>query len=115
MATLDKSKALPARWVSENSGKLPVLGAALPGTGFKILPPLAISFKPFQFLKSLSLKSVRLGFNCVPFHSGWEFVEWKPKLPNLELPMSEVSKICDVVEVDGSVELFGPQIKLDLG
>jgi len=115
MATLDKSKALPARWVSENSGKLPVLGAALPGTGFKILPPLAIPFKPFHFLKCLSLNSVGLGLESVPFHSGWELVVWKSKLSVLELHAVEILEIYEDVEVDDSVEVFGPLIELDLG
>jgi len=115
MVALDKFKALPARRVSIIFGKRPVLSAVLPGTGFKNPPPLAILFKPFQFLKSLSLKSVGLGFDCVPFHSGWELVEWKPKLPNLKVYVVEVLEICDFVEEIESIKVFGPQIELDLG
>jgi len=53
-----------------NFRRPPVRSASLPGTGFKNPPPLAILFKPFQFLKCLGLKSVGLGLDCVPFHSG---------------------------------------------
>jgi len=75
MAVLDKSKALQERRVSIISIKLLVPSAALPGTGFENPPPLALLFKPFQFLKSLDLKPIGLGLDCVPFHSGWELVE----------------------------------------
>jgi len=66
------------------SGGIPAHSASLPGTGFETLPPLAISFKPFQFLKFLGLSSVGLGLECVPFHSGWELVEWRTELSILE-------------------------------
>jgi len=114
MAALVKSKALSTRRVFENSGKLSMLGAALPGTRFEILPPLAISCKLFQFLKSLSLKSVGLGFNCVPFHSRWELVEWRPKLHVVESDYCEIMEICDDVEEEEHLEVFGPQIELNL-
>jgi len=114
MAALDKSKALPARRVSENSGKLPALGAAMPGTGFEILPPLAIPFNPFHFLKCLSLNSIGLGLESVPFHSRWELVVWKPKLPELKLHVVEVLEIRDCVEEIKSIEIFGPEIELNL-
>jgi len=39
-------------------------------TGFETLPPRSIVYKPFQFLKSICLKSVGLGFDYVPFHAG---------------------------------------------
>jgi len=75
MAVLDRTTALQAQRTSAISGAIPVFGPPLPGTGFETLPPLAILFKPFQFLRFLSLKSVGLGFNCIPFHSGWKLVE----------------------------------------
>jgi len=54
----------------------------------------------------------------VPFHSGWELVEWKPKLGvsrgDLVLKLEEFVEICDERE-DEQLEVFGPQIKLDLG
>jgi len=114
MAALTKSTALQTRWATANFSTLSVLGAALPGTRFETLPPLAILFKLFQFLKCLGLNSVGLGFDCVPFHSGWELVEWELKLSNFVLHAVETKEICDVVEVDDSVEVFGPQIELSL-
>ena len=42
-------------------------------------------------------------------------VEWKPKFTVLELHAVKILKICEVVEVDNSVEVFGPLIELDLG
>ena len=79
------------------SGGLPVLSALLPGTGFENPPPLAISFKPFQFLKCLGLKSVGLGLESVPFHSGWALVEWKPELSVLESNYAEIFEICEEI------------------
>ena len=67
---------------------LPVFGPAIPGTGFETLPPLAITTGLFKFLKCLGLTSVGLGLDCVPFHVGWELVEWKPTLS-----LSEVIKM----------------------
>ena len=93
MAALVKSKALPARQATASSGAILVLGPSLPGTGFETLPSLAISFKPFQFLKCLGLNSVGLELDCVPFHSGWELVEWEPKLSELELHAVEILEI----------------------
>ena len=63
------------------------------------LPPLAILFKPFQFLTSVCLKSVGLGLDSVPFHSGWELGVWEPNLPELGLHVSALMEICG-----GSVE-----------
>jgi len=79
------------------SGGILAHSASLPGTGFETLPPLAISFKPFQFLKSLGLSSVGLGLECVPFHSGWELVEWRPELSVLESNYVENLKICEEI------------------
>ena len=84
------------------------------GTRFETLPPLAILLKLFQFLKSLGLKSVGLELGCVPFHSGWELVEWRPKLAYLEVNSVEILEICDELE-EKELEVFGPQIELDLG
>jgi len=115
MSTLDWTEALQARRVSVIFDKRPALSAALPGTGFDTLPPRAILTNLLKFLKSLSLKLVGLGFDCIPFHFGWELVEWKPKLSDLKLHVVEVLEICDVVEVADSCEVFGHQIELDLG
>ena len=60
--------------------ELPALWAPQTGIGFEISPPLAISSSIFQFLKGLNLKSVGLGLESVPFHFGWDIVEWNPKL-----------------------------------
>ena len=83
MAALTKSSDLQARKGSKSSGAILLLRPTLPGTGFETLPSLAILFKPFQFLKCLGLNSVGLELDCVPFHSGWELVEWEPKLSEL--------------------------------
>jgi len=91
-----------------------VLNAGLPGTGFENPHPLAILFKSFQFLKFMDLKSVGLGLNCVPFHSGWELVEWKSELSVLESNYVEILEICDEIEKEEHLEVFGPQIELNL-
>ena len=112
MAALDRTTALQAWRTSAISGVISVFGPALPGTGFETLPPIAILFKPFQCLRSLSLKSVRLGFNCIPFHSGWELVELRPKLSKLELHVVEVLKICDEVKEEEPLEFLGLKLNL---
>ena len=75
-----EGSALQVRGSAVISGALPVFGPACPGTGFDQTPPLAIICKPFHFVKSMRMKSVGLGLDCVPFHGGWELVEWKPTL-----------------------------------
>jgi len=115
MAALTKSLALQARQGSAISSAIPVHGLALPGTGFETLSPLAISINLLKFLKYMDLKLVGLGLSCVPFHSGWELIEWVPKSIDLGQNWVEILEICDVVEVDDSFEIFGPQIELDLG
>jgi len=115
MAALDKFKALQVRRASAIPDKLPVSSTALPGTGFKNPPPLALLFKPFQFLKCLDLSPVGLGLDCVPFHSGWELVEWRPKLHVLEFDYFEILEICEKIEQEEHLEVFGPQIEIDLG
>ena len=113
MATSDKSSALQARWDSVIFGEILVFGPALPGTGFETLPPLAISTNMLKLLKSLGLASVGLGLDCVPFHSGWELVEWRPNLSDLELHVGKTMEICDV-ENKETLEVYGPQIELNL-
>ena len=65
-------------------------------------------------MKWLGLNSVGLELDCVPFHSGWELVEWEPKLSELELHVVEMLEICDEVEEEDQLEVFGPQIELNL-
>jgi len=89
------------------SGEFPAQRALQSGTGFETLPPLAIKFKPFKFLKSLGLKSVGLGLAYVLFHSGWELVEWRPKLVELGVGPVEILETCDEVE-EKELEVFGP-------
>ena len=99
------------------SGKFPALRSPKSGTGFETSPPLAVSLNPFQFLKSLCLKSVGLGLASVPFHFGWDLVEWKPKLEvsrgDLGMKFDELVEISDEFEED-KPEVFGPQIELNL-
>jgi len=95
MAALIKSTGFQSQRSSATSGALPAFGTTLPGTGFETLPSLALSSNLLKFLKSLSLISVGLGLECVPFHSGWELVEWRPNLSDLELHAVEVLKICE--------------------
>ena len=78
------------------------------GTGFENPPPLAISFKPFQFLKCLGLKLVGQGLESMPFHSGWALVEWKPKLSVLESNYAEILEIYEEIEEEEHLEVFGP-------
>ena len=84
------------------------------GNRFETLPPLAILFKPFQFLKCLGLNSVGLGLDCVPFHCGWELVEWKLAFSVLESNYSVILEICEEIEVEEQLEVFRPQIELSL-
>ena len=106
-ATSGKSLALQVRRASIIFGDSPAFGPVLPGTGFETLPPLAISSNLFQFLKSLGLDSVGLGLNCVFFHSGWELVVWEPRVSMVEVHVSEIVEICEEVEVEDSIEVFG--------
>jgi len=70
MSATSKALALQVQQSSAATSAISAFGPTLPGTGFETLPPLAILFKPFQFLKSLCLKSVGLGFDSIPFHAG---------------------------------------------
>ena len=47
------------------------------------------------------------------FHSGWELVEWRPKLIDLGVNYVEILEICDEIEKK-ELEVFGPQIELNL-
>jgi len=51
----------------------------------------------------------------VPFHSGWELVEWRPKLVDLGACSVEILEICEEIEEEEHLEVFGPQIEIDLG
>jgi len=53
--------------------------------------------------------------NGVPFHSGSELVVWEPRVSMVEVLASEIVEICEEVEIEDSIEVFGPQIELDLG
>ena len=50
---------------------------------------------------------------CLSFWVG--MVVWKSKLSVLELHAVEILEIYEDVELDDSVEVFGPLIELDLG
>ena len=113
-AASDKSSALPVRRASAISGASPTFDPALPGTGFETLPPPVISTSLFKFLKSLGLNFVGLGLECVLFHSGWELVVWELSLSDLELHDVQILEICEEVEIEDSIEVFGPQIELNL-
>jgi len=108
MAALTKSLALQGRKGSAIFSAIPVHSPTLPGTGFKTLPPLAISTNLLKFLKCMDLKSVGLGLSCVPFNPGWELIEWVPKSIDLGQNWVEIMEICNVVKVDDSIEVLGP-------
>jgi len=65
-------------------------------------------------LKYLDLKSVGLRLERVPFYSGWELVEWVPKSVDLKQNYLKILKICDEIEEKEHLEVFGPQIELNL-
>jgi len=44
------------------------------------------------------MKSFGLEINCVPFHGGWELVEWKPTLTLSEVIEMEFEQICEEIE-----------------
>ena len=97
------------------SGEFPAVQAPKLGMGFKNSPPLAISSNPFQFLKSLDLKSVGLGLASVPFCFGWDLVQWNPKLDesrvDLGVKLDDFVEICDEVEEDQE-EVLGLKLNL---
>jgi len=95
------------------SGGIPALRASQSGTGFENPPPLAILTNFLKFLKCIDLKSVGLGLEGVPFHCGWDIVEWKSKLVDLGVSSVEILEICDEVE-EKEPRVFGPQIELGL-
>ena len=135
MSASGEDSALQTRRSSALFGALPAFGPALPGTRFETLPPLAISTGLFKFLRCLGLSSVGLSLDLVPFHEGWELVEWKPTLTlseviemefdqicaeieeeeRVKLGISKLVEICDEIEIEDHCELVGPQIDLDLG
>jgi hypothetical protein len=71
----------------------------LVGNGFETLPPRPIIFKPFLGLHSVSLGSVGLGLESVPFHGGWTLVEWKPQSV-LDWLETEFDRICEEIEAE---------------
>ena len=40
---------------------------------------------------------------------------WEPRVSMVEVLASEIVEICEEVEIEDSIEVFGPQIELDLG
>ena len=135
MSAPEEESALQVRRTTAHVGVLSVFGPFLLGTGFEILPPLSIVNQPFHFVKSLCLKSVGFGLDDVPFHGGWELVEWELDLSvaeaiglefdqicaeieeeeRVKLGCSELVEICDEIEIEDPCEFIGPQIELDLG
>jgi len=95
--------------------------AQLLGMGFGSMASSPIISVPFKFLKELSLTSVGLGLESVPFSFGWELAEWKPKIDGSRVEFGENSgdefvEIHEEIEVeDEQGEGFGPQIELNVG
>jgi len=108
MSASSEGSTLLVRRGSAVSGVSPFFGPELPGTGFETLPPRSIVYKPFQFLKSICLKSVGLGFDYVPFHAGWELVEWSPTMSVSEWLETEFDRICDEIESEDPIEVVEP-------
>ena len=128
MATSSSSSTLQGHRSTAISDVLPVFGPAYPGTGFELSPPLPIVNQPFHFVKSLCLKSVGFGLDDVPFHGGWELVEWELDLSvaeaiglefdqicaeieeeeRVKLGCSELVEICDEIESEEPIEFVGP-------
>ena len=98
------SKGLALR-SSANSSAQPAYGPQLPGTGFEFLPPLTISTGLFRFLRCLGLRSVGLSLDCVPFHGGWELVEWRPAMTISDHIGMEFDLLCAEIEEEERVEL----------
>ena len=115
MSASGEGLALLVRRSSTVSSDSMVFGPELPSTGFETLPPRSILYKPIQFLKSICLKPVGLGFDYVPFHAGWELVEWRPTMSVSEWLETEFDRICDEIESEDPIEVVEPQIDLDLG
>ena len=109
-----RTEELPKRRRTAIFGEILVHITALPGTGFENPPPLAISSNLLQFLKCMYLKSIGLRLDSVPFHSGWELVEWVPKSVELGEAYGEILEICDEIEEEEHFEVFGLKIKLNL-
>ena len=63
------------------------------------------------------MKSVGLGLESVPFHFGWDIVEWNPQLSEKPVDLGvnrvEILEICDEFE-EKEGEVFEPQIEIDL-
>ena len=94
------------RQATVNFGGISVHSASLPGTGFEPLPPLAISSNLLQFLKCTDLKSAGLGLGCVPFHFGWELVDWVSKSVDLGENYVKILEICDESEEEENTLRF---------
>ena len=60
------------------------------------------------------MDSVGLGLNSVSFHSDWELVVWEPHVSVVEVFASGILEICEEIEVENLIEVFGPQIELNL-
>ena len=105
MSTSSNGSALQVRRSSAQSDASSIFGPSLLGTGFEILPPLSIVNQPFHFVKSLCLKSVGFGLVDVPFHGGWELVEWELDLSVAEAIGLEFDQICAEIEEEERVKL----------
>ena len=89
------------------------------GMGFERLPPLPIASVPFQFLKSLDLRSLGMGLDAVPSCFRRELVEWKPLVQQCRAeiggePTEIFGDVHDVVEVGDDTSEEG-KIDLDIG
>ena len=65
-------------------------------------------------MQPLCLKSVGLGFDSVPFHSGWELVVWEPNLSEFDLLVGDLMEICGGSVENETLDVCGPQIELSV-
>jgi len=96
------------------------LSTILEGKGLEISTPLSIICKPFGFLKSISLSSVGLGLNAIPYEFGWDLVVWKRTLEQSEPkgvlgPNEAHVEVVDVLDDSSPSEGDSDSVMVEIG